>query len=193
MHGVADDVIKGVEDALDPEKVVSDVIGLCTDAFKAIGKAFTHDRTITLQISTDQPMLPLVHWYDQAHDGVEFAGSQVEGGLGVVFHNSGPISGCTAFQVQGCDYKLYVAASNPLIGHNKARVEFINNPGLEGGNLSSSTRGCSQIWDDMDSWGEAAGNAHVLKNKFNVYDNPSSIAYELQVPDECLCPSATTV
>ena len=156
------------------------IIDLCEDAFGAIGKAFTHSRTIHIALHTPTALQRFDHWYDQAHDGVDFAWEHTTDGLGVVLHNDGPISGCVAFIQHGCGWGLYVSASNPLAGHNKVRIAYI--PVFKG------ARGCNEIWDDMDHWGETEGHV-TLDNHWNHYDNPSTISYTLQLPAECRAPS----
>merc|ERR1712187_1067746 len=76
----------------------------------------------------------------------------------------------------GCPWRLYIAASNPIVGHNKVRVAYLRDP-------EGSGRGCYQIWDDMDAWYESEGNAHPVGE--SVYDNPSWIHYRLDIPSEC--------
>jgi len=127
-------------------------------------------------------MYKFKHWYDYADDSVDFKWDDTGSGIQLTFHANGPISGCQAFYMDGCDCKLYVAASNPFAGHNKVRVAFGNDYDLGG-------RGCYDVWDDMDGWGEEERFAHKL-DRWDHYDNPSTISYTLE-PIQCARPTPT--
>jgi len=140
-------------------------------------EAFTHDRTITVWIATPTAAANLFESFDTFRDdGVDIAWDHQSAGFTVEFHDNGPISGCQAFNLGGCNWKLFVAASNPLMGHNKARVAFLP---------SDTDRTCHQVWDDMDSWGEHEGQA-TKNEEWDTYDNPSTIKYTLDMPEECM-------
>lgn len=157
----------------DPAEVL---VGLCVDAFEALGKAFTHKRTISVAVEVPEALQDQFERHDEyKDDGVEFGWEHTDVGMTMTYHNDGPISGCQGFSLPSCGYELYVAASNPLVGHNKARVAF----------APAGERDCYHVWDDMDSWGETESNVD-LNDYWNTYDNPSTISFKLSPPDECL-------
>jgi hypothetical protein len=166
---------KGIVALADPVELID----LCVDAFAALGKAFTHSRTISVAVETSAALADtFVRLEEYKDDGVEFGWEHTDVGMVMTYHNDGPISGCQGFKLPNCGWELYVSASNPLVGHNKARVAFVP---------PNSGRSCYKVWDDMDSWGEAEGDSISLNDHWNTYDNPSTISFSLHdVPDECL-------
>jgi len=165
------------DEGLSAEDCAETVIKFIGTAAVAIIGWVTHNRRIIVGVSPVGPSKQFHRWYTQAHDGVQFGVSDAQPGNGVTttFHNDGPISGCVAYY-QDCGWDLYVAASNPLVGHNKVRVAYAKRG-------SNGNRGCYEIWDDMDSWAEHEGSAHPMGNW--QYDNPSLIHYYLDIPAEC--------
>lgn len=150
---------------------------------------FTHKRTISVNIKANAPMYQFHHLYNYADDGVDFVWDQGDAGLHLTFHNDGAISGCQAFAVGGCDYRLFVAASNPFAGHNKIRVAWGPSTDYdEGGH-----RDCKAVWKDMSKgscndgacFGEVEGSARFAKNEWYKYDNPSTATFYLGVPEQC--------
>jgi len=146
------------------------------------GGAFSHKRTISVNVKTPSSMKRFQHWYNYADDGVQFVWEHTDYGLHLTYHDNGPISGCQAFYMDGCDHQLFVAASNPAVGHNKVRVAFGPSSKYDDGHAGGRT--CYNIWDDMDSWGEHEGGAHLLP-EWNHYDNPSTIAFGLDAVASC--------
>jgi len=165
---------KGITELANP----AELIDLCVDAFQALGKAFTHKRTVSVAVETSTALAARFERLEEyKDDGVEFGWEHTDVGMVMTYHNDGPISGCQGFHLPDCGWQLFVSASNPLVGHNKARVAFV---------APDSGRTCYKSWDDMDSWGETEGN--VDKNDYwDTYDNPSTISFKLRdVPAECV-------
>jgi hypothetical protein len=166
---------KGITELANPEELIN----LCEDAFKALGKAFTHKRTVSVAVETSTALAAKFERLEEyKDDSVEFGWEHTDVGMVMTYHNDGPISGCQGFKLPDCGWELYVSASNPAIGHNKARVAFVP---------PNSGRSCYKVWDDMDSFGETEGDSVSKNDHWYQYDNPSTISYRLHdVPEECL-------
>jgi hypothetical protein len=177
LSGMAKDVVvDGLSQAGLDQESGEQIVELAEQAFNAVGEAFTHERTICVSVETPDALADQFERLSEyKDDSVEFGWEHTDTGMVMIYHNDGPISGCQGFKLPGCGWELFVAASNPLMGKNKARVAFLP---------PDSGKNCEGVWDTMDSWGETDG---VEKNDYwDTYDNPSTISYKLTPPDECL-------
>ena len=163
------------------EEPVEEIIDLCIEGFQAIGKAFTHSRTISVAVAPsggNRPTGSFQRSDEYKDDGVEFGWEHTDAGMVMTYHNNGPISGCQGFILSDCQWRLYVAASNPLIGGNKVRVAFYPPH-------TDHHHDCHSVWHRMDNFGEQDGNAFLNRGVWHKEDNPSTIAYTIDLPHEC--------
>jgi len=177
-----------IEDPEEIEECAEDIIEFLIGALKDIYDAFTHDRTIHVRIPLDgASQFKLVGTYCSSKvgdHGLDTAWDHDENGLQLTFHNNGGIGGCQALQHTSCDWLLIVCVSNPIIGHNKARVAYVSDP---------NSVSMSQVYDAMEGWGQVhTADTVTLNQAFNRYDNPSTISYSLATPAECKAPLPET-